>query len=157
MDTKRSRAARAGAAESTNFTCVACNKGSYRKAVIDGWSSAVCQCNVPALFALFYFYFNHFSNYTHNFKTRKWDSLQKRAPLAEAEAAYLNSSSCALSYGGSGGGRISCSVGCLDVFQPTSTHCWTKLVAQGFNRWGDTSAFVLPHVICNSKIQANLK
>jgi hypothetical protein len=33
---------------------------------------------------------------------------------------------------------------------------WTKLIAQGFNRLGDFSAFVLPHVIGNSKIQANL-
>jgi hypothetical protein len=60
---------------------------------------------------------------------------------------------CALSYGG----RMSCSEGGLDVFQQTSTHGWTKLIAQGFNRSGDISAFVLPHVICNSKIQANLK
>jgi hypothetical protein len=43
------------------------------------------------LFALFYFYFNCFSNYTHYFKTRKLDSLQKRAPLAGAEAAYRHS------------------------------------------------------------------
>ena len=62
----------------------------------------------------------------------------------------------ALSYGGSGGGRMACSVGGLDVFQPTSTHGWTKLIGQGFNRSGDISAFVLPHVIGNSKIQANL-
>ncbi len=64
---------------------------------------------------------------------------------------------CALSYGGSGGGRMSCSVGGLDIFQPTSTHSWTKLIAQGFNRLGDFSAFVLPHVIGNSNIQANLQ
>ena len=62
----------------------------------------------------------------------------------------------ALSYGGSGGGRMACSVGCLDVFQPTSTHGWTKVICQGFNRSGDISAFVLPHVIGNSKIQADL-
>ena len=62
----------------------------------------------------------------------------------------------ALSYGGSGGGRMACSVGGLDVFQPTSTHGWTKVIGQGFNRSGDISAFVLPHVIGNSKIQANL-
>ena len=57
----------------------------------------------------------------------------------------------ALSYGGSGGGRMACSVGGLDVFQPTSTHGWTKLIGQGFNRSGDISAFVLPHVIGNSR------
>jgi hypothetical protein len=48
------------------------------------------------------------------------------------------------------------SVGGLDVFQPTSTHGWTKLIGQGFNQFGDISTFVLPHVIGNSKIQANL-
>ena len=63
----------------------------------------------------------------------------------------------ALSCGGSGGGRMACSIGGLDVFQPTSTHGWTKLVGQGFNRSGDISAFVLPRVIGNSKIQANLQ
>jgi hypothetical protein len=63
---------------------------------------------------------------------------------------------CALSYGRSGGGRMACSVGGLDVFQLTSTHGWTKLIGQGINRFGDISAFVLPHVIGNSKIQANL-
>jgi hypothetical protein len=73
MDTKRCRA---GAAGSTNFQCVACNKGSCRKTVIDDWSSAVRQVS-KLLFALFYFYFNYFSNYTRYFKTRKWDSLQK--------------------------------------------------------------------------------
>jgi hypothetical protein len=51
---------------------------------------------------------------------------------------------------------VACSIGGLDVFQPTSTHGWTKLIGQGFNRSGDISAFVLPHVIGNSKIQANL-
>ncbi len=64
----------------------------------------------------------------------------------------------ALSYWGSrSGGRRSCSIGGLDVFQPTSTHGWTKLITKGFDRLGDIGAFVLPHVICNSKIQANLK
>ena len=89
MDTKRCSA---GAAGSTNFPCVACNKGSCRKTVIDDWSSAVCQVS-SQLFALFYFYFNYFSNYTRYFKSRKWDSLQNRAPLEGAEAAYLHSSS----------------------------------------------------------------
>ena len=62
----------------------------------------------------------------------------------------------ALSYGGSGGGRMACSIGGLDVFQPTSTHGWTKLIGQGFNRSGDISAFVLPHVIGDSKLHAHL-
>jgi hypothetical protein len=63
----------------------------------------------------------------------------------------------ALSQGRSGGGRVACSIGGLDVFQSTSTHGWTKLIGQSFNRSGDISAFVLPHVIGNSKIQANLQ
>ena len=37
-----------------------------------------------------------------------------------------------------------------------SKHGWTKLIGQGFDRSGDISAFVLPHVIGNSKIQADL-
>ncbi len=51
MDTKRCSA---GAAGSTNFPCVACNKGSCRKTVINDWSSAVCHVST-LLFALFYF------------------------------------------------------------------------------------------------------
>jgi hypothetical protein len=65
MDTKRCSA---GAAGSTNFLCVACNKGSCRQTVIDDWSSAVRQVST-LLFALFYFYFNFFSNYTRYFKS----------------------------------------------------------------------------------------
>jgi hypothetical protein len=60
MDTKRCST---GAAGSTNFACVDCNKGSCRTTVIDEWSSAVCQVS-SLLFALFYFYFNYFSNKT---------------------------------------------------------------------------------------------
>jgi hypothetical protein len=83
MDTKRCSSSAAGG---TNFPCAACNKGSCRKTVIDDWSSAVCQV-VSLLFALFSFYFNYFSYYTRYFKSRKWDSLQNRAPLEGAEAA----------------------------------------------------------------------
>ncbi len=157
MDTKRCSA---GAAGRTNFPCVARNKGSCRKTVIDDWSSAVCKVST-LLFALFYFYFNYFSNYTSYFKTRKSDFIAATSPAGRCESSIsslvVRHDQRALSYGGSGGGLMAWSVGGLDVFQPTSTHGWMKLIGQGFNRLGDISAFVLPHVIGNSKIQANLQ
>ena len=34
--------------------------------------------------------------------------------------------------------------------QPTSTHCWTKLIAQSIDGLGNSCAFVLPHVTCHT-------
>ena len=48
-------------------------------------------------------------------------------------------------------------IGCLDVFQPTGAHGWTKVIDQSFNSLGNLGAFVLPYVICNSKVDTNLK
>jgi hypothetical protein len=160
MDTKRRRS---GAAESTNFPCVARNKRSYWKALIDGWSSAICKVST-LLFALFYYYLNYLAIIHIRSKDENgiWAVFIAETSPAGRSGSSISSlvvrhDQCALSYGGSGGGRRSCSVGGLDVFQLTSTHGWTKLIAQGFNRLADISALVLPHMICNSKIQANLK
>jgi hypothetical protein len=116
------------------------------------------------LLALFYYYFNYFSIYTHCFQRQNaiWAVfIAETSPFGRSGSSIsslvVRHDQCALSYGGSGGGRRSCSIVGLDVFQPTSTHGWTKLIAQGFNTLGYISALVLLHVICNSKIQANLK
>ena len=115
-----------------------------------------CLSSFKAIICIILLYFNYFSNYTRYFKSRKWDSLQNRAPLEGAEAAYLHSSSGTIKRPVLWRKRRWTYVGGLDVFQPTSMHGWTKLISQGFNRSGDISAFVLPHVIGNSKIHAHL-
>ena len=48
-------------------------------------------------------------------------------------------------------------VGTTDVWMPSWTQGRTKLIAQGINRLGNCRPYVLPHVICCSKILTNLK
>ena len=43
-------------------------------------------------------------------------------------------------------------VGLTDVGKPAGAHGRTKLIAQVFNCFGNSSPFVLPHVICKSKL-----
>ena len=45
----------------------------------------------------------------------------------------------------------------FDVSKPTSTHCRTKLIAQSIDGLGNSGAFVLPHVICKSQRNTNLR
>ena len=127
MDTKRSRA---GAAGSTNFQCAACNKGSCRKAVIEDWSSAVCQVS-KLLFALFYFILiilaiihviSKHENGIHCrneplWKERKQHIFTRRQARSTRPVLWRKRR---WTYG--------LRVGGLDVFQPTSTHGWTKLI-----------------------------
>lgn len=55
---------------------------------------------------------------------------------------------------GSRGGVVR--VGLTDVGKPPGAHGRAKLIAQGINCLGNSSPFVLPHVICNTKILTHL-
>ncbi len=48
------------------------------------------------------------------------------------------------------------SVGLTDVGKPTGAHGRTKLLAQVINSFSNSRPFILPHVICKSKILTHL-